>query len=213
MEKLIELSESNEPNSDGDSNKATSDPTTSYTTENREKNVRKYLNNLHDEVIQIVSGNNNSERRSSASVGTDSNPIFSQDNAQLCEEIRKQILLLREHERELGESEARVVRNDSMIKFGNRLSGKDIVGLRLFVELIPVFAGRNISIQTFARKCSFAIQRIGEELHPLFVKLIRSKIQGEANLCIRSRHFETLGDLLEVLEKAFGAPKTPFQLE
>lgn len=96
----------------------------------------------------------------------------------------------------------------------SNIKGSDVSGLKALIDIIPAFTGRNnISVQTFTRECKFFIQRVDQGLRPLFVKLLRPKIQGEADLFIRNRHFETLDELLGILEIAFGTPKSIFQIE
>ena len=90
--------------------------------------------------------------------------------------------------------------------------GSDISALRLIVDLIPIFTGNNISVQAFSRECKFAEEGVAPNLRPLFIKLIRSKIQGDAEMYIKHLQFQTLPELLSILETAFGASKTPFQI-
>ena len=90
--------------------------------------------------------------------------------------------------------------------------GSDITALKVIVDLIPIFSGNNISVQAFSRECKFAEEGVAPHLRPLFVKLLRTKIQGEAELYIKNLRFETLSELLNILETAFMASKTPFQI-
>ena len=94
-----------------------------------------------------------------------------------------------------------------------KMRGGDVTALKVLIDIIPVFTGRNISIQTFAKECRFALDGIDQGFHPLFVKLLRSKIQGEADLYLKNRNFSSLEEILYLLQKAFGTPKTIFQIE
>ena len=93
------------------------------------------------------------------------------------------------------------------------LKGSDITTLKLIVDLIPIFDGNNISVQAFARECRFAEEGVSRNLLPLLIRLLKAKIKGEAELYVRNLQFETLDELLNTLERAFGAPKTLFQTQ
>ena len=94
-----------------------------------------------------------------------------------------------------------------------KIRGSDVTALRALIDIIPIFNGRNISIQTFARECRITIESIDEGFYSLFLRLLRSKIVGEADIYIKNRHFNSLDELLSILDKAFGTPKTLFQVE
>ena len=91
--------------------------------------------------------------------------------------------------------------------------GSDLSALKLIVDLIPTFDGFNISVQSFSRECRFAEGRVSPSLRPFLVKLLKTKIKGEAELYTRNMHFENLDDLLNNLDKIFGAHKTLFQIQ
>ena len=93
------------------------------------------------------------------------------------------------------------------------MRGSDYSGLKILSETIPKFSGRNISVQTFARECLSALQHVDPKTRPFFVKLVRNRVEGEAELYLKNRHYRSLEELLESLEKAFGKSKTSFQIE
>ena len=93
------------------------------------------------------------------------------------------------------------------------LKGSDITTLKVLVDLIPTFEGNNIPVQTFARECRFAEEGVSRNLLPLLIRLLKAKIKGEAELYVRNLQFEYLDELLNTLERAFGASKTLFQIQ
>ena len=49
-----------------------------------------------------------------------------------------------------------------------------------------IFSGNNISVPAFSCECKFAEEGVASHLRPLCVKLLRIKIQGEAELYIKN---------------------------
>ena len=168
--------------------------------------------NPDHETNMVTLGN---DRIGSQGLNRDSQRLSTGNIGDLTEIIRRQI--------ELRESErARESRNVNITHPGEHSSfshpsayafrGSDITALRLIVDLIPIFNGNNISVQAFSRECKFAEEGVAPNLRPLFIKLVRSKIQGDAELYIKHLQFQTLPELLNILETAFGTSKTPFQI-
>lgn len=115
-----------------------------------------------------------------------------------------------------------LINSSSKNNFGNansrsfqtkKLRGGDVAALKVIVDVIPAFSGTNISVQAFTRECKFAEEQISPHLHPLLLKLLKTKITGEAERYIKNFKIETLKSLLACLERVFGAPKTIFQVQ
>ena len=67
-------------------------------------------------------------------------------------------------------------------------------------------------MQAFYRECKFSEGEVAPNLRPLFSKLVRSRIQAYAEFYIKHLQYQTLPDLLSILEAALGASITRFQL-
>ena len=207
------------------------EPNDSYHSEVSENPAEQSLQTIDETINSFASGGNanlhNFSAGRSRNDNSDSDPsnLMTHSNphieiSSLSTEIRRQILEIRENERlrEIsGQSTGISGCENSTQSMANSytLGAKhsDISALKFLINIIPVFTGNNISVQNFAKECRFAEERIDQALKPLFVKLIRNKIQGEADLYIRNLQFNSLEELLSILERAFGLPKTLFQLQ
>ena len=93
------------------------------------------------------------------------------------------------------------------------IKSSDYTALKVLVDVIPAFTGRNISVQHFSRECRFAEQGVALGLRPLFLKMLRGKLKGEAELCVKNKDYMSLNELLDSLFKVFGTPESLFQIQ
>ena len=89
------------------------------------------------------------------------------------------------------------------------------VSLRDALEVVPIFDGRNIPLAHFIEGCEEAKQMLPSvptvELN--LVKMIRSKIIGEARKSIYGITFERVDELINRLKKIYAPLKTVYQLQ
>ncbi|XP_043282496.1 uncharacterized protein [Venturia canescens] len=72
------------------------------------------------------------------------------------------------------------------------------------LDFLPQFYdGQNIPISKFARDCLFAQESIVERERPLLLRMIRSRLRGDADLYLQDQEINSLEDLLNDLKAAF----------
>lgn len=86
------------------------------------------------------------------------------------------------------------------------------VSLADALKIVPEFDGSNISVTEFLRGCSEAKNMIGAAAEGNLIKLIRTKIFGEAKETILGQDFNTLEDLGNFIKDIYSTTKTVKQL-
>ncbi|KAJ8680782.1 hypothetical protein QAD02_016569 [Eretmocerus hayati] len=84
--------------------------------------------------------------------------------------------------------------------------------LRLVLASIPKFDGRNITIDEFLEACDEAFHIIGASTDPAFVKLISTKLRGEAREFARLHKFKSYRECRKLLYQAFAGHESVFQI-
>ena len=81
------------------------------------------------------------------------------------------------------------------------------------VKIIPEFNGRNISVNQFIRECRDAEHFINPNDRKFFVKLVKSRVTGDAQAYLQFKTFSNLEQLLEELKRTFTSAQNLPQLQ
>ena len=80
---------------------------------------------------------------------------------------------------------------------------EQMVTLRDAITMVHEFNGKNIPLGQFIKGCSEAKEMIEPEFEPNLVKLIRSKITGEAHQSIFGQSFAKKEELTNLLKNIY----------
>ena len=86
------------------------------------------------------------------------------------------------------------------------------IPLKDVLTVVPEFNGENIPLSVFLKGCEEAKEMITDENEPHLVKIIRSKLTGEARKAIYGQAFATIGELKDVIKAIYAPAKTVHQL-
>lgn len=86
------------------------------------------------------------------------------------------------------------------------------VSLKDALKCVPEFSGEPGTFYAFQEGCEEAKEMIGEDAETNLVKIIRSKITGEARRSLRGQTFVTVNELVEFLKKIYFPTKLLLQL-
>ena len=107
------------------------------------------------------------------------------------------------------------INTDPLIQLNMNIPNNQQVSLRDALEIVPIFDGRSVPLVHFIEGCEEAKQMLPPipAVEQNLVKMIRSKIIGEARKCIYGMTFEKVDDLINRLKKIYSPSKTVYQLQ
>lgn len=82
------------------------------------------------------------------------------------------------------------------------------VSFREALETIPIFDGRNIPLSQFTRACRRAKEIFPPSSEKNLTRLLLTKLRGRAICAVKDEECETITQLSDLLNGAFGSPKT-----
>lgn len=80
------------------------------------------------------------------------------------------------------------------------------------IDLIPKYDGFNMLLGTFLESCRESLTLIQPENEPVFTRLIKMRLQGEALKSTQGKIFASVDELAKYLDTMFGSSKTCLQL-
>lgn len=87
-----------------------------------------------------------------------------------------------------------------------------VISLRDALEVVPLFSGRNIPLGQFIEGCEEAKAMLPAESETSLVKLIRTRLTGEARRSGHGQSFNTINDVITFFEEIYAPSKTLLQL-
>lgn len=95
------------------------------------------------------------------------------------------------------------------------MSNSHQVSLRDALLMVPIFDGKNIPLSSFIQGCEEAKAMLPEDdtIEQNLVKLIRSKITGEARKIILRNNYITLDELIDRIKQVYSPSKSVYQLQ
>ena len=87
------------------------------------------------------------------------------------------------------------------------------VTLKYAIEAVPFFDGTNTPLNYFIEGCEEAKLMLPNEAESQFVKILRTRIVGEARRTISDKNFETVAELIKYLKQIYGGSKNMYQLQ
>ena len=87
-----------------------------------------------------------------------------------------------------------------------------VVSLRDAIMVIPEFTGKNIPLGQFLEGCNEAKEMVEPAFEANLVKLIRSKVLGEARQAISGHSFATVEEIKDFMKNIYAPEKTTTQL-
>lgn len=88
------------------------------------------------------------------------------------------------------------------------IGNTQIVSLKDAAEVVPKFDGTNISVYEFIDSCEEALLMLPQNVEQNLVRIIRTKITGEAKRCIQGIKFDKLESLTTYLKELYAPEKT-----
>ena len=83
------------------------------------------------------------------------------------------------------------------------LPNGQVVTLRDAVEVVPYFSGRNIPITQFVDGCYEALSMLTPNAEGNLVKLIRTRLTGEAHRIIKGQSYDKISELITALKSVY----------
>ena len=84
------------------------------------------------------------------------------------------------------------------------------ISLRDALEVLPIFTRENISLDQFIKGCREASDMLPARTEQNSTKLIKTKIKGEARICITRGQYNNVGDIISNLEQIYSLNKSFF---
>ena len=81
------------------------------------------------------------------------------------------------------------------------------------VRILPEFNGRNISVNRFIRECREAENLVNPNDRTFFMKLVKSRVTGEASDYLQFKSFDNLDQLLSDLKRVFSPSQNLPQIQ
>ena len=103
--------------------------------------------------------------------------------------------------------------NDSDSENPDIMAQNPFATLKYAVEAVPFFDGSNIPLSYFIEGCEEAKSMLPREAEGQFVKILRTRIVGEARRTIQENDFETVSQLTAFLKRIYGPAKNIYQLQ
>ena len=88
-----------------------------------------------------------------------------------------------------------------------------VVSLRDALEVVPIFAGDNISLDQFIEGCREAKDMLPAGTESNLTKLIKTKVKGKARKCVSGGQYRSVEDKIDSLKRVYSLNKSVYQLQ